>query len=231
MNIKTSNNINNLRWYFALTVVFTHFYKFYYLEFDNPIITWTGFLAVCGFILLSGYVNNDSIERSNSVSTFFRSRAIRILPMYYLSLIFSLFVVWLFDDVTWNDDWWLNFLFLQHIFNIDTINSNEPLWSLSYEFFLYLIFGLGWAIKPLKIVFLIIVAIYSYVSMNYLPMLLYTLFFLGVILSKQKIELDFISIPFFKLGNYTYEVYLFHYPILLIAFFKIKPFVINLIDL
>lgn len=223
----TSKNIDASRWYFLIIVVYTHIYKLNYQEFDNLVINWLGFIAVCGFIFISGYVNYDSLKKNNyNKKKFFISRLKRIMPMYIVSLLFSFLVIILFE-IEIKEDWFYNFIFMQSLFGFETIISNESLWSMPYEIALYIILCMSIKSKILSIFFLIITLVYSLFSSSFLPILFLFLFAMGCFLSFYNIKLNIIKLKFFKIKNLTYEIYLMHYPLLLIYFFKIIPILKN----
>lgn len=105
--------------------------------------------AVLFFFLLSGFVVvNSALRQGSSFSTkrYIRRRAGRILPIYWLSLLMT-GVVGLFGDDALDFDGLLgNFLFLQTPAYASgwfvPWMDNGPLWSLSYEVFYYVLFGL-----------------------------------------------------------------------------------------
>lgn len=216
MNKKTSSNINNLRWYLCLIVVVGHFTKIFFGVFDNALITWSGFIAVCGFMLLSGYVNHHSLSSSDSISTFLHSRAKRILIPFYIALSFSLFILWIFN-MEIKTDYLLNFILIQHVFSVSPVSSNEPLWTISYEVILYILFALSYKDRILKSFSILFTFFLLFYLNNPYFIIFYCLFYIGVLLSHFKVELDLFSIPFFIQKNLTYEIYLFHYPVFLVV--------------
>ncbi|MBF0457455.1 MAG: acyltransferase [Nitrospirae bacterium] len=107
------------------------------------------------FFMISGYLITASILRHNSVAAFLRNRAMRIYPVY-LTLIISIFLCqWVFKHsldiytnrpVNWMGelgalDAFVNLgeaiLFLPGVFNLPMMWG--VLWTLSYEFFFYLL--------------------------------------------------------------------------------------------
>jgi peptidoglycan/LPS O-acetylase OafA/YrhL len=215
MNIKTSKNINNLRWYLCLIVVIGHFFKIFYLVFDNDFINWSGFLAVCSFMFLSGYVNHNSILRHKNRYSFLVSRAKRILIPFYIAFFFSILILFVFS-VEFKQEYFLNLFMLHHLFGFLTISSNAPLWTIPYEVLLYIVFALSFNNKYAKCVAIIFAfGFFAYLNNPYY-LIFYILFSIGSLLSHYKVELDFIYIPFFIKNNWTYELYLFHYPVFLV---------------
>lgn len=215
MNLKTSNNINSLRWYLCLTVVVGHFFKIFYLIFDNDFINWSGFIAVCCFMFLSGYVNHNSLSKSQNRSSFLISRAKRILIPFYIALLFSFSILAIFN-VEIKQEYFLTIFMFQHLFGFETISSNAPMWTISYEVLLYVVFALSFNNKVVKFIAIVFSLYLLFYLNNPYYIIFYILFSIGSILSHYKIEMDFIYIPFLTKKNWTYELYLFHYPVFLV---------------
>jgi peptidoglycan/LPS O-acetylase OafA/YrhL len=113
--------------------------------------------AVIVFFAISGFVIADSVLRrlasgAWSWTEYLTQRATRL----YVVLLPSLLLCWLFDYATLHNTGSLpvgaehyrpltligNLLFLQWVW-VPTFGSNNPLWSLSYEFWFYLLFPAG----------------------------------------------------------------------------------------
>jgi peptidoglycan/LPS O-acetylase OafA/YrhL len=107
--------------------------------------------AVILFFLLSGFVINFSFKRSNDQTfrTFFLKRASRI----YIPLIIVMFLGWSIECLVANEvanlnvrELLLNLLMLQDISSlkpnviVDPYMHNSPLWSLSYEWWFYMLY-------------------------------------------------------------------------------------------
>ncbi|MBX6312771.1 MAG: acyltransferase [Isosphaeraceae bacterium] len=113
----------------------------------------TGGYWVMGFFVLSGYCIQLSVGRLRAAGRFplryyLAARLSRILPLYYLAL---LFVVWTERLIAWDrPGYWPNgingsvliaqFLGLQGL--TQTYGSFAPSWSITNELFYYLIYGL-----------------------------------------------------------------------------------------
>lgn len=117
-----------------------------------------GHYAVCIFIVLSGFclmlpvVKGDGVLRGGALH-FFKKRARRILPPYYLALAVSLLLIWLCLGQKTHTDWqdsvpvtipgFLSHLLLLQDFTASTGNQIDyPLWSVSVEWRIYFIFPL-----------------------------------------------------------------------------------------
>lgn len=141
-----------LRAFASLYVFFHHtFYNFNILE--NGSFFWRLFSfgqeAVMVFFLLSGYVISLSMDKNNyNFKTYFKHRFLRIYPIvfiaYFVSYISSVLI--LKTDLPTVNDFILNLLMLQdkNSFTlgsfVEPLFNNQPLWSLSYEWWFYMLF-------------------------------------------------------------------------------------------
>ena len=117
-----------------------------------------GYYAVCVFIVLSGFclmlpiVQGDGFLRGGALH-FFKKRARRILPPYYLALGISLFLIWLClgekTQTNWQNAVPVTFygllshlLLLQDLSEKTKTQIDGPLWSVSVEWRIYFIFPL-----------------------------------------------------------------------------------------
>lgn len=163
--------IEGLRGIAALYVVFTHFgsmldpshldgKKSIAPEWLQALIKpfWFGHLAVAAFIVLSGYCLQTSLfggrdGRIHKYGKFYARRAKRILPPYYATLICSVLVsIYVTSKqpgmpftqyVPVTNENVLAHAFMIHNFNTDWMYKlNGVLWSISFEWQLYLLFPL-----------------------------------------------------------------------------------------
>lgn len=125
-----------------------------------------GKIALNCFFILSGYLIYQSLCRSNTIRSYFWKRLIRIFPGLLVALLFTLFIVFLIypkNNLLFNRDY-LTYLpnclslykvqyFIPSVFetNIFPKNINGSLWSLRYEFTLYIaLMSIFW-IRKMKI--------------------------------------------------------------------------------
>jgi len=96
--VQHKNNFDFLRLLFASLVIFTHCYALSDGRLtDDPAYRFThrvfSDFAVSGFFVLSGFLIRQSLERSSSLASFFRKRAMRLLPGLWVAVLFSVFVI------------------------------------------------------------------------------------------------------------------------------------------
>ena len=159
MNSKTSIYLDLLRILAALVVVLSHLSPFS----NNAALPFEGFghVAVIVFFVLSGYVIDyvaDTKERA------FKDYAAHRLARLYSVVVPALILTFALDHIgahihpaTYHETahmdrliirWPIHLLFLQEVWFISVqFFSNGPLWSLSYEFWYYAIFGFAFLYK------------------------------------------------------------------------------------
>ncbi len=155
--------LDGLRGVLALGVFFCHSVISYYFyisgKWEIPpmkFVTIMGELAVVLFFMITGAVFWSKIlsERPFDVTTFYISRFKRILPMYLVSLMFSLMVIIISSKFNFKGDIYyvLNQLRLLLIFDFkeytgigflnEDIRIQSVYWSLRYECIFYIFFPL-----------------------------------------------------------------------------------------
>ncbi len=143
----------------ALLVVFFHFgYKMHLFN-GNFIsrLVLNGHMAVCFFFVLSGFVmvisnKNNQFENASLKKFFWKKRAVRLLPAYYLAFAVTV-VIWLVSHVEPNlyeivyyclgsNGWMTEYM----------SDINPPAWSLTAEFLFYILtpFLIIWSLKNYK---------------------------------------------------------------------------------
>lgn len=162
--IQHKNNFDFLRLLFASLVIFTHsFALFTGNPHDDPAFKLTHRIlsdfAVCGFFILSGFLIRQSLDRSSSLKSFFKKRALRIVPGLWMAVLFTVFVIGIaattlpLSQYITNKETWsyvLDNMFLvprqktlPGVFenNIETA-VNGSLWTLRYELLFYVLLSL-----------------------------------------------------------------------------------------
>lgn len=143
--------MTSMRFFAALLVVLFH-YALTHPQFRTSVTNF-GYEAVTFFFVLSGfilvYVHADGSHLNVSARTFFRSRAARIAPAYFLALLIAAPFYWR----TASQDAWT---FIGGLISVPTMIQawlpplstawNGPAWSLSNEAFFYLCFPALWPI-------------------------------------------------------------------------------------
>ena len=166
-NINEIRSHTALRGVAALIVVLVHFRSFFHSSIDPDEVTFflaKGYLWVDFFFILSGFILSyiyriEHPERRtlHDITRYFIARFARIYPLHLVSLavVFLFFmtlslVSWsqngefccLFDGSLRNPESLIANLFLIHAWGtFDWVTWNLPSWSLSTEFFCYLIFA------------------------------------------------------------------------------------------
>ncbi len=125
--------------------------------------TW-GNTGVDLFFIISGYVIFLSVSKGSSLSTFIKSRFIRLFPTYWFSATLSYLLIHLYFKITSPDfaifpfvDYLINLSMLQHFFGI--ANIDQPYWTLAVELQFYVIIAVLLASKQLKHIHYIALAI------------------------------------------------------------------------
>jgi len=115
------------------------------------------FFVLSGFVMIIAHFN----RKNENVRDYYVSRIARIVPIYFLAIIFSVYV-------SRNFNWkaiLLNLTFLQSWFSPFPLSINGPGWSLSVEAFFYLTFPLilfELRIRKINWKTLMVVAIFIY---------------------------------------------------------------------
>jgi peptidoglycan/LPS O-acetylase OafA/YrhL len=171
--VQHKNNFDFLRLLFASLVIFTHSFALLTGNpLDDPAYKLTHRIlsdfAVCGFFVLSGFLIRQSLDRSSSLKSFFKKRALRIAPGLWMAILFTVFIIgttttslpfsqYISNKGTWN--YILNNAFLiprqktlPGVFenNIETA-VNGSLWTLRYELLFYILLSLLFFVPKSKI--------------------------------------------------------------------------------
>jgi len=205
------NIFNLLRLILALMVIITHsYFVLGYEEEDGLYLLSNGqikfsVLAVNSFLVLSGYLITISFIKSNGVIQYLSKRILRIVPAYWAVVFGSVLILCLFvskdPELLLKYDTWryiLNNLFFRIHYSIDGVLNgrviNGSLWTIPYEFFLYLL----------------IIPLLAFVRLRLILVAMVFLLFYSLKISYQFIEQTEFSLPLiwlsskeiFRLGTY-----------------------------
>lgn len=165
-SIPTPNNMGVVRYVLALAVVVAHFNALAGYDVWFPMSSYSG---VGGFFALSGFLIYGSYIRKPDLKTYLLSRARRILPAYWITVLFFAFVFGFIStagirDYFLSGEFWryvgcnmafLNFLqpTLPGVFgSFGFPDVNGSLWTMKVEWCLYLTPPvIAWLIRRLRV--------------------------------------------------------------------------------
>lgn len=221
INKINSESIDSLRTISCLIVVLSHVYELSTNNYNNLINELVSFTAVAVFFYLSGYVNYISYENKNNPVIFWKARIKRIYPAYFLAVLLSFTLAYIFDVEKLS--YLSNYIFLQS-WATETIITNQALWSLAYEMFLYLIFPAFFVVRNRAFWGFLAICIVLIVFHKINALILLLCFLAGMIKARNKKE--FKKFYFFpNIGKWTYEIYIFHFPALFLLFELYRRFI------
>lgn len=165
-----ANNLDFLRLFFAVLVLYSHSYSLYYGYECDPLMRWThgqisfGQLAVNGFFSISGYLITISWLRSQGLWDFAVRRALRIYPGFIAALLVGMLVVGPLSGVDlhayFHDKWtyrYLSMIFLTYLQLPGTFPRNPvpqevngSLWTIRYEIVCYMLVAALGVVKLLR---------------------------------------------------------------------------------
>lgn len=162
--VKPIHSLTSLRGILALWVLLYHFWdiviQFFPIAINLKSFMESGPLAVAGFFILSGYVLSYNYARRfiNSSNAdyfdFLRARIARIYPVHLFTLLLTL-VLWILarsGGVSIPDSAYNLTTFIENLFLVQAwvptfqFTWNYPAWSISSEWFAYLLFPIFWMI-------------------------------------------------------------------------------------
>jgi len=150
------DHLDGLRCIACLCVMLTHTFAIAYTPFLPAMTQWAMFarFSVDLFIVLSGYCLMFPVLRRNGelrggALEFYKRRARRILPPYYVALGLSLFLIWALIGQPTGNCWdaalpvtarnlTAHLLLIQNVYGGSKINA--PLWTVSVEWWIYFLF-------------------------------------------------------------------------------------------
>lgn len=180
------NSLTSLRFFFALAVFFSHLT---FVETDLQWYNWLknkvffeGYLGVGFFFILSGFVlalnyqNKINKPHEFSLKNFYINRVARIYPLHVLT--FFMMIPFVFLQDLWNPlAAGLNLFLLQAYVPIQEIffSVNNPSWSISTEFFFYILFPF------------FVMMLYKYKFTRFIPLIAIPI----IIISAPYVDIDF----------------------------------------
>ncbi len=157
--MKQTNNFDFLRFLAASLVIVGHVYPLNArpdaIEVGSLGLFPSGHIAVCIFFVISGYLIIQSGLKTASVFSYLSKRILRIIPGLFVSLLFAIFIIGPINTTLSLPEYFGNirtYYFLDHIklypIYHDTLpgvfesnphkSPNGSLWTLPYEFTMYL---------------------------------------------------------------------------------------------
>lgn len=154
-----------IRYLLAFSVLFAHFNVLAGYDFPFPVSSYSG---VGGFFALSGFLIYGSYLKKPTLRRYIRSRAVRLLPAYWFTVLFFAVALFFVSDASaahyfGSAHFWeyliSNLLFLNFLcptlpdlfsgFEIPAVNPS--LWTMKVEWMLYLsVPVVAWIIKKIK---------------------------------------------------------------------------------
>ncbi|MDP4271967.1 MAG: acyltransferase [Bacteroidota bacterium] len=111
----------------------------------HSVSSW-GTEAVVVFFVLSGIVINISHKPGTDFYSFIKKRVVRIFPIHWFALLIAL---WVYHSqkhyLPPNQDIFGNLFLLANFWGLPfkVLSENAPIWTLMFEMFFYLLFGIG----------------------------------------------------------------------------------------
>lgn len=133
----------------AVIVVFSHTWAAVFPNFPLP---WPGHSAVVIFFVLSGYVISHAARPELGIAGYAQHRIARIAPVSAVAVALSITIALFIDarpvgggePIRWTWEAMLrNLIFIGQSWTDALLPFNSPFWSLNYEVWYYVIFGLG----------------------------------------------------------------------------------------
>jgi len=169
-----NNNFDFLRFLFALFVVISHAYALSGTTEEHSGVNWLSNgqlsfsqIGLNGFFIISGYFIFQSLERSKSLSDYYIKRFLRLFPallvVLFMSLILTAFVymgkvsflknIEVYTYIPYNLSLYGFQSSIKGVFDANAYHSiNGSLWTIRYEFSLYIALSLLFFIRNLKII-------------------------------------------------------------------------------
>ncbi|MCG9793897.1 acyltransferase family protein [Flavobacterium algicola] len=210
------NNFHFLRFLLALFVVVTHSYALsgsdenaqWIVRISNGQLNWSS-IGLNGFFVISGYFIFQSLDRSTTIGSYFKKRVLRVFPGLLGALIITMIAipfVYVGDNSIFNQRDYYTYLannlslfafqsIVKGVFDTNYYHSiNGSLWTIRYEFFLYIALASLYFIKANQILvrgLLFVCFIFMYIVFN---------LFIDKVAGAKIINLQ--GFPLFNLGTF-----------------------------
>lgn len=224
-----NNNFDFLRFLFALFVVISHAYALSGFTEEHSGVNWLSNgqlsfaqIGLSGFFIISGYFIFQSLQRSKSLLEYYKKRFLRLFPalavVLFISLIFTPFIYInhipflenkeVYSYIPYNLSLYGFQSSIKGVFDTNTYHSiNGSLWTIRYEFSLYLVLSVLFFIRNKKtfvacllyLAFFVFYVLYNfylskYAGVSFMNLLgihflnLGTFFIAGSVLASLKLE-------------------------------------------
>ncbi len=143
---KRINGLTIIRVVAVLMIVMVHFCQSWNLPYVIITFVKFGMYGVQIFFLLSGYLIFASLSRNGSLASFYKRRAVRILPIYYVIVLINFFIFEIAFkavpvDITGLG--WLRYIFFLNTSipsnSVDYWNNLSALWSIPAFILFYIV--------------------------------------------------------------------------------------------
>ncbi len=200
-----NNNFDFLRLIFALLVLISHSYPLSGSLVENQWIYQItkgqielSNIGLNGFFIISGYLIFQSLERSKTIISYLWKRVLRLFPALFVVLLLTLclapFVYESNIPYLQNNQVFSylprNLILYDLQFGIKGVFDNNPytsaingsLWTICYEFSLYLLLGILFFIKNKKVQFVLLLAafVFMFFGYNFLMKKYWTIYLFGM---------------------------------------------------
>lgn len=206
ISIDKNNNFDFLRFVFAILVVISHSFalsgddqgKEWLLQITNGQISYSS-IGLNGFFVISGFFIYQSLQRNSSLDKYLIKRSLRLFPGLFVLLLLTIFLIpFIYEgDVSFflNKEFYTylpNNLTLygfqssiKGVFDTNAYHSiNGSLWTLRYEFSLYMAFAILYFFKK-KTVVIKLLLLFSFTIVFLVYNQFYEIFFGASIMGMQ----------------------------------------------
>lgn len=143
--MKTIKGLNYIRAVSAIFIILYHYTTRYMQSFhnvtDSKIGVWGGCRAVAVFFILSGFLTAYNLKTADTSKSFAKKRLVRLYPAYWVAIILTTVVTYLFlrERFIGIPSTIFNFTMLQGFVGIPAVDG--AYWTLTHELWFYVIAG------------------------------------------------------------------------------------------